>query len=199
MIPKAALTWLVQHLPQGRCPAEADLEQLCPLAQGRGCDGDADACWIAAAIEATRPARLVEIVVPGEYRPESKRSYQRGKFTRRVDIPEVVALKAKAALAASQVMGDRLPFEEPLHLEMVFETVKPAGYRKEENLPWRRPDLDNLEKPVIDAIDGICFHDDAAFVAKHVRKQFGPKQQTTVRIWPADYNWPYDKREGERP
>ena len=129
----------------------------------------------------------MEIVVPGEYRPESKRSYQRGKFTRRVDIPEVVALKAKAALAARRY-GDRSPFEEPLHLEMVFETVKPAGYQQEETCVATTR-LDNSEKPVIDAIDGIWFHDDAAFVAKHVRKQFGPKQQTTVRI-PADYNWP---------
>lgn len=143
--------------------------------------------------------REVCIVIPGDWRPESKRSYNRGKFTTRVDTADVVAFKARCALMAAQVMGDRLPFEEPLALAIIFTTVRPSGYRKFETMPWKRPDLDNMEKPVLDAIDGIVFHDDAAFVEKHQYKVFGPREQVELRIWPADPDWPYDKREGQTP
>lgn len=139
----------------------------------------------------------VRFTIPGNWTPERKRSYRRGKFTTRVDTPEVTQYKARAALCASQAMDGILPFEEPMSAEIVWYTPKPGSYRKHENLPWKRPDLDNLAKALMDGIDGICMTDDAVFVDLTLRKRFDHRERVEVRIWPADPDWPYDRRKDD--
>ena len=140
----------------------------------------------------------VEFTVPGNWQPENKRSYRRGKFTTRVDTPEVADFKAKCALFAAQAMGNRPPFDEPLVAEVTWTTTKPSGYRKHENVPWKRPDLDNLSKSLMDGIDKIVMTDDAQVVDLRLRKRFGECEAVTVMVRPYYQDWPYKrKREGE--
>jgi Holliday junction resolvase RusA-like endonuclease len=133
----------------------------------------------------------VEFVIPGEWTPERKRSYRAGKFTRRVDTEEAATFKQKAAVFAAQAMAGRTPFDEPLIAEVTWVTQKPASYRKHENVPWKRPDLDNLNKALQDGIDGIVMSDDAQIVDLHLRKQFGDREQVEVSIRPYYADWPY--------
>lgn len=137
----------------------------------------------------------VEFTIPGEWTPERKRSYRRGKFTTRVDTAEAKTFKQKAAVFAAQAMAGRQPFDEPLIAEVTWVTLKPASYRKEENVPWKRPDLDNLNKALQDGIDGIVMVDDAQIVDLHLRKVFGDREQVEVSVRPYYADWPYDKRE----
>ncbi len=140
-------------------------------------------------------SEAVEFTIPGEWTPERKRSYRRGKFTTRVDTPEAQTFKQKCAVFAAQAMTGRKPFHEPLCAEVTWVTVKPQGYRAQENVPWKRPDLDNLNKALQDGIDGIVMIDDAQIVDLHLRKRFGDCEQVEVRVWPYCEDWPYDKRE----
>jgi len=139
-------------------------------------------------------APAVEFVIPGEWTPERKRSYRRGKFTTRVDTEEAATFKQKCAVFAAQAMAGRKPFDEPLVAEVTWVTQKPNGYRKHDNAPFKRPDLDNLNKALMDGIDKIVMADDARIVDLHLRKEFGDREQVEVRVRPYYPDYPY--REG---
>ena len=136
-------------------------------------------------------ALQVEFTIPGNWTPERKRSYRRGKFTTRVDTPEAADFKTKCAAFAAQAMGDRPPLDEPLIAEVTWTTTKPGGYRKHDNVPFKRPDLDNLNKALMDGIDGIVMADDARIVDLHLRKEFGDREQVEVVVRPYYADYPY--------
>lgn len=102
-------------------------------------------------------ALAVKFVIPGRWTPERKRSYRHGKFTTRVDTPEAADFKTKCAAFAAEAMGGRSPLDEPLVADVTWTTTKPNGYRKHDNMPFKRPDLDNLNKALMDGIVGrLC-------------------------------------------
>ncbi len=129
---------------------------------------------------------IIELVIPGHFLSERKRQF--GRF--RVDLPDRKEFKAKVALFAKLAYKGPL-LDEPLRIEIIWQMVKPKSYRRHENWPWRRPDLDNYLKPALDAMEGIIFRDDAAFCDEHVVKQFGDTQEIRVRIWRLCDDWPY--------
>jgi len=53
-------------------------------------------------------------------------------------------------------------------------------------MPSKRPDLDNLGKAVKDALQSVCYRDDAQIVNVTMDKHFGDKPGVVVAIWPAD-------------
>ena len=129
---------------------------------------------------------VIELTIPGTFLSERKR--QVGKF--RVDMADRVEFKAKVALFAVQVRPPE-PLDEPLHMEIVWQMIKPKSYRKQEDWPWKKPDLDNLAKILIDPLNGILFRDDAQICELHLVKQFGPVEEIRVRIWKVCADWPY--------
>jgi len=58
------------------------------------------------------------------------------------------------------------PFAEgtPLYLSLWAYLAKPHYLRKKERLPISKPDLDNLTKLVMDALEGLAYHRDSNFV-----------------------------------
>lgn len=47
---------------------------------------------------------------------------------------------------------------------------------------WPRKDIDNLEKAVLDALNGVAWHDDSQVVRVVKSKSYGTEARTTVRI-----------------
>ena len=132
----------------------------------------------------TIATRTVEFVIPGRWTPERKRHVRRGNFQRRVDTSQAADFKAKVALFAAQASGSDQPFDEPLRAEIAWVAMKPRSYRKHEGVPWRKPDLDNLCKAVLDGLTGIVFRDDAQIVELALRKEFGSEEFVLVRVEP---------------
>ena len=80
--------------------------------------------------------------------------------------------------------------EGPISLFMMVELKIPSKTRKEERLkmlnneiwPTIKPDLDNTEKLVMDALNGIAYKDDAQVVSKDTFKVYGETNRLTIII-----------------
>lgn len=88
----------------------------------------------------------------------------------------VNAFKAVARLAASAAMKDG-PIEGPLRVDLVFVFARPAAkVWKSKPMPRIRhtakPDRDNLEKSVQDALNEIVWRDDAQICAGETEKWY---------------------------
>lgn len=77
-------------------------------------------------------------------------------------------------------MGDRPPVREAVFVKCLFHFKK---YKKK--VEWRaaRPDVDNLAKAVIDAMNGIVYDDDARIAGLYAVKKDGPAEAVEIEIW----------------
>jgi Holliday junction resolvase RusA-like endonuclease len=80
-----------------------------------------------------------------------------------------------------QLRFDREPFQEPLHFELTFVFEVPKSYSKASRIyclsdrgrHTKKPDLDNLEKSVLDAAEGVLFYNDSQICKKTSQKKWG--------------------------
>ena len=95
---------------------------------------------------------------PRTYTPDATRAYE---------------TKIYAAARAAMIRAQATVTDEPVGVELVFRLT--GG---------RRPDVDNLAKAVLDALNGVVFRDDRQIerltVERHVRCQTG---QVHVRVF----------------
>jgi len=88
------------------------------------------------------------------------------------------------------------PILVPIHMDIVFyrQMPKSLGKKLREQMLhdyvkcYRRPDLDNLAKYVLDCMTGIIFKDDAQVTELNLRKVWALKPFSLVRIMPYDNN-----------
>ena len=135
----------------------------------------------------------VSFTIPGRLQPEVKRQVRVGTWTRRVDKPEAQNWKQKAAVFAAAAMQGHALFDEPLHLTVRWYRLKPSGYKRAENWPWKRPDLANLLKILEDALTGIVWRDDSLICEEHLSKRFGDSERVEVTVEVLEPEWPYRK------
>src|SRR5207245_3800195 len=93
---------------------------------------------------------------------------------------ELAQWRAGIALMATGVLAaKRLPmFAGPVIVRLSFSLAPPAGRSMNTpkqvwqwQFPWRRPDLDKLQRAVLDAITGVLFSDDGQVVRLEAVKQ----------------------------
>lgn len=73
----------------------------------------------------------------------------------------------------------------PLRADVWFVRLKPKSARRTDHWPATKPDLDNLEKAVFDAIEKVLYTNDSRIVTKRTHKVFGDKPRVVVRLAPA--------------
>lgn len=82
--------------------------------------------------------------------------------------------------AIAQSVMSREPLETPLAAFLYFRLPIPKSYPKKriqaclEGLerPIKKPDLDNLAKSVLDALNGVVYKDDSQLVSLHITKVY---------------------------
>lgn len=82
------------------------------------------------------------------------------------------------------------PAEQPLEVNIVFYMPIPKSVnkkRKAEILSGRlkhtkKPDIDNLIKSVLDALNGLAYADDSKIIKVAVEKQYSEKPRTELSI-----------------
>lgn len=84
------------------------------------------------------------------------------------------------------VAQDHIPdklLDGPLKVSAVFYLLKPESRPKKCRYPDRKPDHDNLEKALYDALEGIIYTNDSRIVEKTFRKCYGhsPGVEVTIR------------------
>ncbi|HYE79240.1 MAG TPA: RusA family crossover junction endodeoxyribonuclease [bacterium] len=106
------------------------------------------------------------------------------------------------AWAARRVMRGRGPLVGPVAVDLVAYHAVPASWpkwRKEQaqagrSLPMGKPDVDNVCKLVLDALNGIAYQDDAAVVRLAVERRWavGRPEGVAVTVSPAGLPSPAD-------
>lgn len=82
--------------------------------------------------------------------------------------------------------------EQPLKVSIIFCMPIPQSYSKKRR-KWildgyeqhtKRPDVDNLGKAVLDALNGIAFADDSQIVQLNLRKEYAESPHVWLSIQP---------------
>lgn len=97
-------------------------------------------------------------------------------------------IKNKIGLIAKSRFKQPLECPIFLKLDFFYEMPKSWSKKKKENAKWKesRPDIDNLQKTVFDALNGIAYKDDSQIVMVQARKQYGQKEGTIIEIQSLD-------------
>jgi len=74
------------------------------------------------------------------------------------------------------------PLEGPVRLSIGFFKVKPKSYSKKIIFWTKQPDIDNLVKLVLDAMNKVFFVDDAQVVELNCFKRYDDVSRTEITI-----------------
>jgi Holliday junction resolvase RusA-like endonuclease len=94
--------------------------------------------------------------------------------------PKKVAVWAKTVKAEATKHFNQ-PLNGPIQVSMIFYMSRPQSRRKDVWVPTT-PDLDNLEKAVLDALNGVAYEDDRFVVAKNAQKKYIRRDEPRVCI-----------------
>lgn len=70
----------------------------------------------------------------------------------------------------------------PLFARIAFYLPRPRSAPKKRKYPDVKPDHDNLEKAVFDALEGIIYTNDSRIVEKHFKKLYGDPPRVEIEI-----------------
>lgn len=71
-------------------------------------------------------------------------------------------------------------FDGPVSVDLVFTLPRPKSLPKKVTEHIKKPDIDNLCKAVLDAMNGIIYKDDSRVIELYAQKQYG--EDVGVRI-----------------
>jgi len=80
------------------------------------------------------------------------------------------------------------PKYEPLHIDIIFYMEIPKSTSKKKALTMeglfhvKKPDKDNLEKAVLDSMNGVVYHDDGQVCSSTVKKIYSSNPRTEINI-----------------
>lgn len=129
--------------------------------------------------------------VAGDARPQgSKRAVAPGVL--RESAKGLHAWRAKVALTARAAgwMGE--PSDAPFAVGLVFVRARPKTHLERDGrvkphappFPIAKPDVDKLERAILDALTGVCWIDDSRVVSVRKMKLFGAREGVGIRVVP---------------
>lgn len=137
---------------------------------------------------------MIEFKIDGKAVPQPRpRVYQTaaGK-SRAVNSKQSVTYKRLVKLTAKSYMNkNRLSISEcPIAVHLTFVYTPPKSYTKKKLkaiqdgilMYQKKPDLDNLCKGVLDALNNTVYKDDSQIVELNVKKQYGNTDHVLVVI-----------------
>lgn len=120
------------------------------------------------------------------------RHASRGAFVRTYTPDKQVAYETHVRACALAVWSGT-PLDQPLAVSLDIAVAVPASWSKKkqaaalagELLPTGKPDLDNTQKSIFDALNGIVWRDDSIIARVSAAKRYGPAPGVSVRVEPA--------------
>ena len=124
----------------------------------------------------------------GKGRP---RASTRGGFVRMYTDAKTLGYEAAIADEAARAMSGAEPFETPMQMQVSCYYPIPKSWPKkikqeaidEERFPNVKPDLDNVVKAVLDALNGVVYLDDAQVVNLVATKRYATEPRVEVYIF----------------
>lgn len=123
----------------------------------------------------------IEFFVPGDPRGKGRPRFSRiGKFTKTYTDAKTKAYEELVATAARRAMIPDEPLETPVSIHMTIKVPIPSSYSKKRKeacllgleMPCKKPDIDNIAKGVLDAMNGIVYKDDVQVIRLSLRKVY---------------------------
>lgn len=122
----------------------------------------------------------IYFTVPGDPRGKGRpRFAARGSFVTAYTDAKTLAYEAAIADAGAKAMGERPALETPVSLRIECHMGVPKSWGKkarEEALAGYavpgKPDLDNVAKAVMDALNGVLYADDKQVCVLRISKQY---------------------------
>ena len=124
----------------------------------------------------------------GKGRP---RASTRGGFVRMYTDAKTLGYEAAIADEAARAMSGAEPFETPMQMQVscYYQITKswPKKIKQEaideERFPNVKPDLDNVVKAILDALNGVVYRDDAQVVNLVATKRYATEPRVEVYIF----------------
>ena len=129
--------------------------------------------------------------VDGPLVPKGRPRFSKvGGFIKTYTDSKTMDYEAKVREAAQTAMGSSEPIETPVGAFVYFRVPVPQSYSKSRTKdcldgflkPSKRPDLDNLLKAVLDAMNGVVYKDDGQLVSLHCTKVYASEPGVDVLI-----------------
>lgn len=139
-----------------------------------------------------------------EIKPLAKQSFRFTQSGRKYLDSDVVDYKNIIRfLARQQIPKDYKLLTEAVHVEALFCYKRPNSFKKAQKtaidelgyIYWKptKPDIDNLQKGTLDALNGIIWSDDAVVSEVTARKCWSDKNEIMIRITELPQDWRYQK------
>lgn len=134
---------------------------------------------------------MIEFKVPGEPKGKGRPRFSRvGKFTKTYTDAKTKMYEEKIASAARLQMYPHEPLETPLSITLIFHIGVPKSYSKKRTTdcltgkewPTKKPDVDNVAKAFLDAMNGIVYKDDVQVIRLHVYKKYSIDPHVHITI-----------------
>lgn len=124
----------------------------------------------------------------GKGRP---RASTRGGFVRMYTDAKTLGYEAAIADEAKLAMGQLEPFDTPMQLQVSCYYQIPKSWPKRlkqealdgDVFPKVKPDLDNVVKAILDAMNGIVYQDDAQVINLVATKRYATDPRVEVYIF----------------
>ncbi len=129
----------------------------------------------------------VIITIPGE--PVAKGRPRFAKSGHAFTPAKTRSAEGLISLIGRAAMKGRAPFSGPISVDvfLVMGIPKSASKKRRAAMerggwPTKRPDIDNLAKAPLDAMNGIVFYDDCQIVKLSATKVYGEAPRTVVTV-----------------
>jgi len=83
-------------------------------------------------------------------------------------------------------INNNYPYDTPIIVYVNFYLQRPKSRPKKYIYPDKKPDLDNLEKILYDAMQGIIYTNDSRIIEKHVKKEYG-QEGLNIEVYTIQY------------
>lgn len=113
-----------------------------------------------------------------------------GKFTRVYTDKQTLDYEAVIKSCAVDAMGSTDPLETAVSVFLYVRLAVPQSYSKKRTeaclsgleKPCKKPDIDNIAKTYLDAMNGVIFKDDTQVIDLHVKKVYSAVAGVNVMV-----------------
>ena len=136
----------------------------------------------------------IMFTVPGQPHGKGRpRFARRGNFVKTYTDAKTSSYEDQIRFYALQAMGSSEPLKTALEAFIYVRLPVPKSYPKKRvaaclsglERPCKKPDIDNIAKTYLDAMNGVIFKDDTQVVDLHVKKVYSAVAGVDVAIMEA--------------
>ncbi len=133
----------------------------------------------------------IHFQVEGDPKGKGRPRFSRvGSFTKVYTDKQTLSYEAMIATFAKQAMGGTEPLKTPVSVFLYVRLPIPQSYPKKRKeaclngseMPCKKPDIDNIAKTYLDAMNGVIFVDDIQVIDLHVKKVYAEKAGVDVMV-----------------